>query len=222
MTRIRATYGMALIILASLSVLAYAQTTPLIYACVDPKGRPTIIAPGGTCGPKDRLITWPAEVPEKAVGVGYSVYDANGAVVGPVAGFDEDNSDPGTLGAIVPFDLDGILTVAVVYGQRIVGRGDDTQSAASFDTGGLLYSGPNCTGDLWVTRPQGATPVGIVSEITGFLYGADPNTVPQSVLVQSREIGRNCFAAGTTTPMMVVPALPVADLRVYTAPFSVR
>jgi hypothetical protein len=65
MTRIRATAGIALMgltILASLSALASAQTAPLLYACVDPQGRLTMIAPppAGTCGPKERLISWPA------------------------------------------------------------------------------------------------------------------------------------------------------------------
>jgi hypothetical protein len=49
-----------LLLTLTLAGPAAAQSPTLIYACVDPQGRPTIIAPGGTCGTRDRLLTWPA------------------------------------------------------------------------------------------------------------------------------------------------------------------
>jgi hypothetical protein len=51
-----------LVVVWSLSVpiVGSGQDTSLIYACVDPQGRLTIIAPGGSCGARETLLTWPA------------------------------------------------------------------------------------------------------------------------------------------------------------------
>jgi hypothetical protein len=41
--------------------LAAAQSPPLIYACVDQQGRLRIVPQGTSCGPRETLLSWPAE-----------------------------------------------------------------------------------------------------------------------------------------------------------------
>jgi len=66
-TRIRM-LGVVLMVVWGLSVptVGYGQDASLIYACVDQQGRLTIIVPGGSCGARETLLTWPATPAEPA------------------------------------------------------------------------------------------------------------------------------------------------------------
>ncbi len=117
------------------SIVAGAQTSSLIYACVTQSGQPAkLSAVPITCQQSQTIITWPSAIPKKL-----QVIDANNVIYGDVFGL-------GTF--VVPTAVSGDPSVPVIIHYTVAGLVDGSAEQYWFDTS-------NCSGPTYL--PLGAS-----------------------------------------------------------------
>jgi hypothetical protein len=160
-TTIRLLLVAVLVVLCSMSGAVYGQSVPLIHACVDQQGRLTIIAPGGSCGNEETLLTWPAASAEpvtfyQRVSAPQPVAERFATAIAPC----DDPDDVATGGG---FRLDGVpisdSTSAVLT---------STSCAASGQCGGLAAP------DGWVVVAKSSNVAAAGTRITAYVVCATP------------------------------------------------